>query len=132
MQFAQKFSDKKVTTLKSTTLVAYPVQAILLHISLTKRQSKRDIGDILVGFLLVCPSVDEEKEEESNEDVDIFVYEFLSFKTVPLRKEEHVPRDSERREEWMRVVYEATKVVVRPLQDCKLKAFIVMTSEMVE
>lgn len=53
MSFVETFSDKTVTSSKSTAFMTYPNLSMLLHISLKERQLMIDDGGILVG----CPSV---------------------------------------------------------------------------
>lgn len=71
--FVQIFSEKTLTTLKITELVAYPVHAMLLNVSRRKSHWVTDNGHTLVGFLLVCCSGDEVEEKVSSEGNNISV-----------------------------------------------------------
>lgn len=53
MRFVHLFTDKGVATLRITVLMFYPIYAILLKVSLTKRKWLIENLHILVGCLLV-------------------------------------------------------------------------------
>lgn len=80
----------------------------------------------------MCCAGDEVQDEGSGECSDISVYGTTSSSTVPLERDVHAIGDSERKEKQMRVLHEAMKLVVRPMQKCKLKGFLVRTPEVVE
>lgn len=58
------------------------------------------------------------------------VYGLTSSTTVLLKRDRHVTGDSDQREKWMRVLHEPIKVVVIPLQECKLEEFVIGTGEL--
>lgn len=115
MGLVQIFSDKAVTTPKGTTLVAYPVCAIILNVFLRKGQCIIDNIHAIVRLSSVCYSVYELQKEESNESDDISVYGCTSFTTVRTERGVPVIEDLERGENQIRVPHEDIKIVVRRL-----------------
>lgn len=83
----------------------------------------------MVGFLPVCCSEDDVEEEEGGEGDDMSFNGIRSSTTVQMKGGVHVTADLKRREKWTGFLHEALKVVVRPLQECKLKAFVVKPGE---
>lgn len=71
VMFVHIFSEKKVITLNSTVL-HFPVNAILLNVSPTKRERGIDDKHTLVAFLPVYCSEDKVKEEGYG-DCDCFL-----------------------------------------------------------
>lgn len=79
-----------MTTQKSKALVKYPIHAILLNVSLRKRQWMTDNGHTQVGFLRVC-CCEEEVEKNGSCKGDVFsVYGSTSFMTVTLERGVHI------------------------------------------
>lgn len=116
LRSVQILCDRTVTTLKSTSLVAYSVHIILLSVSLWKRQWLIDNGHEMVGFLPMCCSEHEVKKEESAVGDNTLAYKFTSSTTMPLERGAHITWDLERREKLMTVFHKSMEIVVRPLQ----------------
>lgn len=100
MGFVQMFKDKKVTMLKSTGFLAYPVHSIVLSILLSKMPCLIDSGHRLVVFLPVL-CIEYKAEEGSGRDDYISVYGFTSSTTVSMERGVHSIRDLERTEKRM-------------------------------
>lgn len=71
------------------------------------------------------------EEEGSREDEEVLVYLLTLWMKVLLNCGVRAFSDLVRREQGMRGLQEATKVVVRPLQEYELSAFLVKTRELV-
>lgn len=76
-------SDKISMKLRSTSIVAYPVNAILLSVSLRRRKWLIGSGNTLVGFPLVLYTQELFGKERSRDVEELSVYRFTSSKTVP-------------------------------------------------
>lgn len=87
---------------------------------------------MMVGFLAVCGSDEKLKRGETGEDDKKCMNEFTSSMTVPLKSDALLTADLVGREQKFRIVLGFMKVVVRLLQYCKLKTFIVKTNEQIE
>lgn len=74
----QIFSDKPVKMPKNTAMVVYPVQAILLNVSMWKTQLLIDNGHTLVAFLLVCCGDEQVDEERNGEGEEVSTLRFTS------------------------------------------------------
>lgn len=51
---------------------------------------------------------------------------------MPLERVVGVTEDLKRKEKWMRVLHKGMEVVVRPLQKCEPKGFVVKTGEVIQ
>lgn len=80
--FVLLFSNKAVTILKNTALVAYYVHAILSNVSVQGRQWLIHKEIMLVEFLLVSGTQEPLKEEEGPENKEMLVYGFTSLMNV--------------------------------------------------
>lgn len=99
--------------LESTALVAYNVHAILLNISLRKRQWLTVNGTTLVGILPVCCSEYEVAEHRGVEAKNSLFYKLTLSTIVPLEVCVYATRYIERTERLVNVLHEAMKVVSR-------------------
>lgn len=91
-----------------------------------------DIRQTLVDFLSACCNGDWEKEEGSGRDDNILLYGLTTATTMPLIRGAHVAGDFEQSKARMRVLPEAMKAVVIPLQECELKRLVVRSREAVQ
>lgn len=130
--FAQIFSDKTATSRKGSALVAYPVHAVLLNLSIGTRQWLIDQGHALVAFLPVCTGDEEMEEDVVGEGREVSVYRFTSLETVPLEDGARVVGKVMERERRMRMIYRAMKMVVWPLEKYERSGFQVKTREGLE
>lgn len=126
------FSDKTLTTRKSTTLIAYTSHSIFSNLSLRTRQCVMDNGHTLVVLLPFCCSQDVVKEEGNHEGNDISVYWFTSSNTLPLKRGVNFTGYLHRREKRIRVFHVDMRKVVSPLQECELEQVLVEAREVVE
>lgn len=95
--FDQLFSDKRVTTLKSTPSIAYPVHAILFSVSARRKQCLKGNVSTLVVFLLVCCTRESIAEGEEAVNGEILVCGFTPSMTVPLESGAQISADSKGR-----------------------------------
>lgn len=75
----QIFADKMETTLKSSTLVVYPVHDLLLNFLIGFRRWPILNGLNLIGILIVTYSCNGKGEECKKDDNQLSVYGFSSF-----------------------------------------------------
>lgn len=71
--FVQISESNTLTALTSTALMAYPVLAIFLQVSLLKIKCSISDGPTVMGFLLVCFGDLKIEDEETGESDDISV-----------------------------------------------------------
>lgn len=132
VSFVQIISDKTATTLKSTALVTYQVHAILLVFSAERQLWLIDGGSTLVGFLSVRSGEEGADGEGGGEDEDMSEYRFTSSMTTPLERGRRIIAGRRWRNQWLRALHGAMKVVLRPLWESELASFLVETRALVE
>lgn len=108
-------SDKTATMVKSTTSAACPVHTILLKVLVRGRQLLINNGCTLVTFLTLCCSDKQLEGLERREDEEMSAYEFIYFMLVPLETKVRATADSVERNRRAMILYDAMKVMVRPL-----------------
>lgn len=108
-------SEKASTALNSTAFVVYPVQAILLIVSATRRRRFIENGHTLVGFLAVCHTQEQLEEEERNKHEEISLHRCTLSMRVPLVSRVRVTAEEVGRVGKERVFREDLKVLVGSL-----------------
>lgn len=81
--FVKLFPEKRAITLKSTELVAYVVNDTILNMSSRRMKRKIDNGHMLVEFLQVCSTYEQEEEEEVAVDEEKLVCRLTSSMKEP-------------------------------------------------
>lgn len=110
MEFLQLFTDRTVTTLKSSALVPYPVIPFL-HVFVRRRQRLIRNVDTLHIFIPACCREALLEREENSEIEEMFAYDFTTFVMILLDSVVHAT-DSVEMKQCIGVLHRSVKVVV--------------------
>lgn len=114
-ELAQLFLDKTATSVKCSSLAAYPVHAVRLSVTVKQRRCLADHGYTLIEFLLEESGGVEEKGEKCEPEEILSVYGLTSAEVVSL--ESSVPHTFSRKEKRARtgLLTRAVRYILEPL-----------------